>query len=179
MPPAIPSEQRDVVVAHKHDTTLYVAAESGRCIARRDELVGRIPPARTTRQGQYGRHVVAVGPDDFTSIPTDESWCLAVLVCPGDRMDRLLAWARGGLEAAHYARIRFYVDAELDEIQAVEPWTSVVSPVADVVRPRNEKEFIRVALTQLNDQIYADFAPDKPPGVPWRTGGASTPRRES
>lgn len=155
-----------MIVAHKHDTTLYVMAESEDCIPRRDALVSRIPPPRTTSEGQYGRRVVAIGPDGLGPIPTAESWCLAVLVCPGDRMERLIAWARGGLEAPHLARIRFYVQPSHDPFEALASWTSDVAPTADVSQPANENALMRLVLFHLNGQIYADFAPGKPPGVP-------------
>ncbi len=166
MSPSIPSEQRAVIVAHKHDTVLYVLAESEACAGRRDRLVARIPEPRKTAQGAYGRRVRGIGPEELDEVATIDSWCLAVLVCAGDRMKRLVTWARGGLEAAQFARVRFYVDTKLDPIPAVEPWISGVSPVADVVTPAKETMLTRLALNQLNDQNYADHAPRKPPGVP-------------
>jgi hypothetical protein len=163
--PSLPSEHRDVVAAHKHDTVLYVLAEDAACRTRRGDLLGRIPVPRNTPAGTYGRHARAIDPADLRRFPSEPSWCMAVLACANDALERLVAWARGA-GSAHLWRIRFYVDPPADPIKVLEPWTLAVSPLVDAFEAPSLNALTQAVLVQLNDQVYADHALRKPPGVP-------------
>lgn len=162
MPPSLPPDQRSVIAAHKHDTTLYLLAESPSLWKTADAVRTRIPAPRTTPQGAYGRRVDRVASDDPAQFQPTGSWCLAILVgASTDWKAFVLMGRRLGVEPL--TRMRLHLPAGVNET-VLDPWAELTSTpryaaFADV------PELVRHVLEQLNEQNHRDHAGGAVPGL--------------
>lgn len=162
MPPSLPPDQRSVIAAHKHDTTLYLLAGSGPLANTADAVHTRIPAPRTTAQGAYGRRVTRVASDDPARFQPTGSWCLAILVDASTDWNRLVLMGRR-LGVEPLTRIRFHFPVGVNET-IFDPWAELTStPMYDLYR--DVPELVRHVLEQLNDQNHRDHAGGAVPGL--------------
>jgi hypothetical protein len=157
MPPTLPSDIRDVVLAHKHDTILFVVALGDLCRPWAQRSVDAIPPPRRSGEERYGRDVRLVDPEGVRETQRQRSWALAVLLCGGDPAP-LVHWANQ-LPARDLGRIRFFLCADQTVPAA---WPDNHAEYVDLASPRRLTHHL---LSLLIEQVYRDFAPQKPPGV--------------
>lgn len=126
----------ETVRKHHKRTVGYVLARSEPCLATRDLEV--------SDEYIYGRDFQALGPGDLDGLDLPESWFLGVLVCPGDDLSEVAAWAVQ-LEERDVDRIRFYVHDDADLVPAFKPWYAqgLVSPKTEplVLGPRFHKTY--------------------------------------
>lgn len=80
-------------------------------------------------------------------------WFMAVVVCPGDDLGGLAAWARG----QDAERVHFYLHKDAS-LQALAPWRDAGLPLSRVEEfTHYGKMHARLGL-DLSDQVYGDFA---------------------
>lgn len=168
MPPESPSDRHAVIAAHKHDTTLFILAFSPACTAWLRAAKERIgAPRQAGPRQSYGRVAKTVKADGLRRISSARSWALGVLLCPEDDLSLLVAWARG-LPGKSLARVRFFAAPTTDPDPILRTWNRAFNPLTDLLRPANPNQLARELLKLLNDWIYNDHAPHRPPGAPPR-----------
>ncbi len=161
-PPTLTSDQRSVIAAHKHDTTLFLLAApaTGRLA---DEVQRRIPKARRHGDRLYGRKVERIPGDDPTQAPRPKSWTMAVILHADFDLGGLIPWARR-LATRDQQRIRFHYRPPFDPDRFLTPWTEIqASPVHFAHDDTNG--LIQHCLEQLNAQTYLDHQHDGIPGI--------------
>lgn len=83
-------------------------------------------------------------------------WFMAVIVCPGDNLDGLAAWAKGH----DTDRVHFYLHRDA-ESQILAPWREA-GYALDRVAIERYTTYGRMHAQlgrDLSDQVYSDFAP--------------------
>lgn len=102
----------DVVQANWRRTTAYLFALAEPCISIRDDELRAI---------KANRVLVGLSPADLHKWTPPESWFMAVILCPGDDLAPLVAWAtRHRVDAS---RIHFYVRREADLHAFMAQWS--------------------------------------------------------
>lgn len=144
-----PEEERtyaEVVRAHRMDTVAYVLADAGDCLGIRDDEVANVS----------GRNLVPVDSENLPDLDPEGSWALAAIVCPGETVEALAAWAdarpREDLE-----RVWVYLHRDVDPRRAMAPWAKADLPPVDADIVADFPTFHRRFGNDLNDRIYADW----------------------
>ncbi len=158
-PPRLPSDQREVIAAHKHDTVLHVLSGSRPC----HDWAGRVrkafpPPKRR----EYGRRVNVAGFDATAQIDTKSSWALVIVLCAADDLAGLAAWAKR-LPSSHLRRIRFLLHPNADEAQ-LRPWIVATGQEPRAATVAIATRLVQEAAAHLNQVTYEDHAPNPPRG---------------
>lgn len=99
------------------------------------------------------RHVTLA---DVQAVRPPRHWFMAVIVCPGDDLTGLAAWA-----ARHDARrIHFYLHRDAD-VKCLETWRDTGLPLTRVEEERfaSYGRMHKKLGLDLSDQVYADFCP--------------------
>lgn len=93
----------DIVATNWRKTTAYLLALGEPCLTIRDHELQAI---------KANRVLVGVSAGDLESWTPPASWFMAVILCPGDNLQPVIAWAtKHGVDES---RIHFYVDRERD-----------------------------------------------------------------
>lgn len=125
------------VVSGTHPSCVTMAADE---VAQIDRVMQHIPMSQVARL-KPARH-----------------WFMAVVLCPGDELDALVAWAKRN----DARRIHFYLHRDA-EAACLAPWRDAGLPLNRI----EEERFIaygrmhKVLGLDLSDQEYADFCPTK------------------
>lgn len=132
-----------VVRAHWPETTGYVVAGSPPCIQ-----IGEDEVANVRRRLEF------VHLADVSTLVPDGSWFMAVIVCPGDDLAALAAWAQD----REVGRVYFYLHADADG-SALAPWQAAGLPTDRVDDGfRSWGPLHKVMGLDLNRQVYEDHA---------------------
>lgn len=107
----------DVVAANWKKTTGFILAREPQCLKVRDEELAAV---------RENRVLIGLSWSELDGWTPPASWILAVLVCPGDSVNELAAWAHR--QKADPARIHFYVHEGADEYTALGSWAQVGLP---------------------------------------------------
>jgi hypothetical protein len=102
------------------------------------------------------RVMVHVPLDQITTLRPKKNWFMAVVVCPGDELAGLAAWAKG----KDTGRVHFYLHRDADP-SALAPWRDAGHPLSRVEEERFTtygRMHAKLGL-DLNDQVYGDFTP--------------------
>jgi len=165
LPPSLTPDQRSVISAHKHDTTLYLLAAAPSLRRLADTTAKAIGRPRTTKAGQaYGRPVVRVSDDDPGRFEPTGSWCVAILVDASTDWKPLLQMGRR-LGVNGQGRTQFHIGERLDPVTTLEAWT-VLSSTPDFAAFADSKNLLKHVLEQLNHQNVRDHAAGSVPGIP-------------
>lgn len=159
-PPRLPSDQRDVIAAHKHDTVLFVLAGNRPCrdwVAR----VGQAFPAPKRRD--YGRRVLVGDFGSVARIDPKKSWALVLVVCPADDLMGVARWAKR-LPRGQLRRIRILLHPSASEAQLA-PWTTAMGQEPRAARVIAANRLIQEAAAHLNQVTYEDHAPNAARGL--------------
>lgn len=141
-----PPDFMGTIRAHRYDLEGWVVAASGDCLGvqrwevehidRRLEAVHE----RTLRPGH---------------VPTSPSWLVGVLVCPGDGLDALAAWAKA-IPADDLRRVRLYFLPGADPVKALAAWYAEGLPDPATADVADRAHFHKRFGLDLNNQIYLD-----------------------
>lgn len=160
-PPHLPSDQRDVVAAHKHDTVLHVVAGRRPCATWLARVRAAFP---APKRGAYGRRVQCAGFDAANGIDTATSWALVILLCPGDDLAPVAKWA-GRLPNNQLRRIRILLHPSAQDAQ-LEAWNNATGTEAKATKVPDANRLIQEAAAHLNHVTYPDFASSPVRGLP-------------
>lgn len=87
--------------------------------------------------------------------PEGASWLVGVLVCPGDTLDALAAWAVT-LEPEALRRVRPYFLPRTDAVKALAAWYARGLPDPPTADVEDWPQFHKRFGLDLNNQIYLD-----------------------
>lgn len=146
-----PIDYAPVVRAHSQDTLGLVVADTGDCLGIRDAEIAHVR-----------RELRALTSSDLAKLVLPKSWLVAVLLCPGDDLQTLAAWALG-LEEKDWRLIRFYHHPGVDLVEALTPWYAAGLDDVRADEVRDFASFHRLFGNDLNDQIYSDARSARPP----------------
>ena len=140
------SHLRDVVHPHRLDTLGILVAQREPClrIATESEL---------KQSGRRFQRVDAVGP---SGLP--ESWCMAVLLCPGDDTKALAEWAT--TTGAETSRVHFYLHKDTDPRRALAAWHRAGHAIPSTWDVATWKDLARNFGAKLNQQTHDDHCTD-------------------
>ena len=103
-----PHGWHEYVRSHLRDTTGYVVAQSGTCLAIKDQEttgpLGRVP----------NRRFQALRQADLQTLRLPRSWFMGFILCPGDDFQAVLAWIKG-LAKADHERVVLYMHPDFDQ----------------------------------------------------------------
>lgn len=111
-----------VVAAHWRDTVGFLYASQPGCIEIRDDELRKV---------RGNRVLVGVTPADLTRWKPTASWMMGVVLCPGDDVAELVAWA---IKNGAAERIRFYAYPKCDPFAVLQPWADagLPNPAVDI-----------------------------------------------
>lgn len=113
----LPPQAYDAVRRHWADTTGYVVARTGDCLnVQTQETWG--PRTRVS-----GRRFKPLRPAQLPALALPKSWFMGIILCPGDPLEELIAWART-LPASDVERLILYVHPAYDESGARTQWAA-------------------------------------------------------
>jgi hypothetical protein len=143
--PRFSLEEIHQIRKHRLDTTAYVLLREANCFG--------LKPADFTKVA--GRRLVPIGADQLPVHPLPKSWVLVVLVCPGDDLDALAAWA-ARLTRADLHRVWFYELHGQDARRSYKPWVDAGLQYPPNERVDDVQEFNHVFANELNIRILLD-----------------------
>lgn len=132
-----------VVRANWAKTRGYLLAGREPCIRMRDEEVGNVR-----------RVLLAVHPDDLSSIKLSRSWILGVILCPGDSSAAVAEWVK--TRRALPSRVWFFLHPDTD-LAALRDWKAAGYATDQVDVVASWQEIHPLFGAALSDQVYADF----------------------
>ncbi len=140
----VPPTFRDVVQKHWRSTPAYVVANVPPCLGLRDQAI--LPKGRRYEATAFG---------DLASITPPKSWAMAVILCPGDTLDDVAAWAmRHKVEDGN--RSLFFHVAGVDLRAALAPWREAGYGLPLLVEVETWLDMARVLGQHLNNTILRD-----------------------
>jgi hypothetical protein len=147
----LPPGHRDTVKRHWKGTPAYVVANVPPCLALRDQAT--LPK---------GRRFEAAAFRDLGAIRPPKSWAMAVILCPGDTLAEVAAWAvRHKVQDGN--RFLFFHAPGVDLRAALEPWRAAGYPLPLLVEAERWLDMARLLGQHLNNTILRDHTP---PGWP-------------
>ena len=135
----------DVVRAHRFDTTAFLFANQPNCLRL----------ARTESDALTGRRLRLLPPAELATLTPSGSWCLAVIVCPGDGIDAVVAWA-SRLDPKDRSRVWFFLSAGLEAASLLKPWDGAGLGDPLWTDFKGFLDFNQVFANDLTEQIYQD-----------------------
>lgn len=123
------------VVSGRHPSCLRMAKDE---VEHIDRVMGHVPL------------------DAVAGLEPAEHWFMAVIVCPGDDLHALAAWAQG----RDADRVHFYLHRDA-VATALVPWRDAGHPLNRIEEERFTaygRMHAKLGL-DLSDQVYGDFAP--------------------
>lgn len=144
----------DLVRRHIHDTVGYVLrlGDAALCRDFQEKETGSRVPGRAYRSLQA---------DDLADFRPQASWLLGVLLCDGDDLGPLVAWARRR-DPADLDRLRFYHPPDADLRTVMAPWVDAALPPPLAFPVATWEAFHRMFGYHHAIHVYADFAPANP-----------------
>ena len=103
--------RHQVILAHMHDTTVFVLAATEPCISTRAKEVAALRPREKPQR--TGRVLRSIGFEELDDLVPPRSWGLAILLCPGDSTRMVAAFAKR-VGPGWRDRIRFFHHPKTD-----------------------------------------------------------------
>lgn len=141
-----PPDFTETIRAHKYGLVAWVVAASGDCLDIQTWEVQHIHRRLTAV------HERGLRPGDF---PESWSWLVGVLVCPGDGLEALAAWAKEA-PASELRRIRLYFLPGANPVKALAAWYAAGLPDPYTADVEDRAQFHKRFGLDLNNQIYLD-----------------------
>jgi len=135
----------DVVRAHRFDTTAFLVASQPNCLRL----------AKTESGALTGRRLRLLPPAELAARTPSGSWCLAVIVCPGDGIDAVAAWA-ARLDRKDRSRVWFYLSAGLEAASILKSWGRAGLGDPLWTDFKGFLDFNQAFANDLTEQIYQD-----------------------
>ena len=133
-----------VVRTHWRRTTGFLLASREPCLSIR----------KTEIQAVRGRSLVGREVQELEGWTPPRSWLLAVILCPGDDVNPIVAWARR--HKVDPDRVWFYLHTTTP-IEVLRPWADAGHDTAQATTVSDWKELHKLYGLALNDRVYADW----------------------
>ncbi|HLE48384.1 MAG TPA: hypothetical protein VI818_08815 [Candidatus Thermoplasmatota archaeon] len=133
-----------VVRAHWRKTTGFLLASREPCLTIRDQELASVK----------GRSLSSRDPKDLAGWAPPKSWILGVIVCPGDRIDGVVAWVRG--HRADPNRVWFYLHPTTP-LETLRPWADAGFDTDQAATVSSWRELHKLYGLALNDRVYGDW----------------------
>lgn len=137
---------KEIIRRHWRATTASVLASEPPCLGLRDQAV--LPK---------GRRCDAKEMRDLAALRPGKSWVMAIILCPGDNLQQVAAWAvRHRADGDRF--ILFHV-AGVDLRQALAPWRKAGFGLPLLVEVETWLDMAGVLGSHINNVILRDHGP--------------------
>lgn len=134
----------EVVRRHWRRTKGFLLASREPCVTIRDQELRAV----------LGRSLATRNPEDLAKWTPPESWILGVILCPGDRIDEVVAWLHR--HKADPGRIWFYLHPATPP-ETLRPWVEAGFETDQAATVSSWRELHKLYGLALNDRVYADW----------------------
>lgn len=137
-------DDRAVIRKHWRETPLHLVANQPPCLDLRDQAA--IPKGRRYEASSF------VG---LSRIKPSGSWAMGVILCPGDTLARVAAWALEN-EVQDGDRFLFFHRPDVDLKRALEPWRESGYGLPLLVEVETWADMAQILGRHLNNIILRD-----------------------
>ncbi len=137
-----------VVRKHWRQTTGFLLASREPCLTIRGQELASVK----------GRSLSSRDQEDLAGWTPPTSWVLGVILCPGDRIEAVVAWIRK--QRADPSRVWFYLHPSTDA-ETLRPWLDAGFDTDQAATVSDWRELHKLYGLALNDRVYSDWKADE------------------